>query len=126
MKKVDWGIVLFDTIYIGDGEIPACILLTLRLVQGETVAYTNVWTAVIDYPGEYELSWYNVISFVAPKGNQLNYIIRFGNKKIAYIQDEKSLDNDEVSDMDIWYVTQSQLKDVIDRRELGWDVKIVE
>jgi len=56
---------------------------------------------------------------VAPKGNQLNYIIRFGNKKIAYIQDEKSLDNDEVSDMDIWYVTQPQLKDVIDRRELG-------
>lgn len=126
MKKVDNGIVLFDSIYIGDGEIPSGILLTLRLLQGETVVYNKGEQLIIDYPGEYELSGYKVVAVVAPKSDKLNYIIRFSNKKIAYIQDVKSFDHDEISDMDIWYVINPEMKDIIERRELGWDVVIVE
>ena len=126
MKKIDWGIVLFDSIFIGEGEIPSWVLLTLRLEQGEAVIYKSSPTLVVDYPGQYELSGYNVIAVVAPKSTKLNYLIRFSNKRVAYIQDVKSLDDDEISDMDTWYVTQSDLKDVIERRELWGEIQIVE
>ena len=126
MKKIDWGIVLFDSIFIGEGEIPAWVLLTLRLEQGETVIYQWSETLTIDYPGQYELSGYNIVAVVAPKSTKLNYIIRFANTKIAYIQDVKSLDDDDISDMNTWYVTHAELKDVIERRELWGEVQILE
>lgn len=126
MKKIDWGIVLFDSIFIGEWEIPSWVLLTLRLEQGEAVLYQWSKALTIDYPGQYELSGYNIVAVVAPKSTKLNYIIRFANSKIAYIQDVKSLDDDDISDMDTWYVTHAELKDVIERRELWGDVQILE
>ena len=126
MKKNDSGIILFDTIYIGDGDIPAWALLTLRLIQWDSVIYNPTDDLMIEYPGEYELAGYNVIAFTATNSEKLNYMIRFSNKRVAYIQDAKALEHDEVADMDIWYVTTSELKDVIERRELWWDVQIVE
>lgn len=118
MKKIDSGVILFDTIYIGDGETPAGTLLTLKLSQGESVIYHKKDSLTIEYPGEYELAGYNVIAFTASKSTQLNYMIRFANKRVAYIQDPKSLEHDEIADMDIWYVINAELKDIIERREL--------
>lgn len=126
MKKIDWGIILFDSIFIGEGDVPSGVLLTLRLEQGESVIYQWATSLVVDYPGQYELSGYNIVAVVAPKDTKLNYLIRFANKRVAYIQDAKALDDDEISDMDTWYVTHDDIKDVIERRELWWDVQIVE
>lgn len=126
MKKVDNGIILFDTIYIGDGETPSWVLLTLRLEQGESVVYHKSEKLMVEYPGEYELSGYNVIAITPPKSTKLNYVIRFSNKKIAYIQDKKAFEHDDISDMDVWYVSDAEMKDIIERRELWWDVQIVE
>lgn len=125
MKHVDWWVLLFDTIYIGDGNTPDGSLLTLRLEQWASVVYTKSDVQIVEYPWEYELSGYNIVAITVPKSMKLNYVIRFSNKKIAYIQDKKAFDHDEISDMDIWYVIDSEMKDIIERRELGWDVEIV-
>lgn len=126
MQKLEHGIVLFDTIFIGQGETPAGVVLTLRTEQGPSVIYEKSSHPTVDYPGEYELAGYNIVAFTAPKSTTLNYIIRFANKRVAYIQDPKSLEHDEVVDMDTWYVINTELKDIIERRELGGAVQIVE
>jgi hypothetical protein len=73
---------------------------------------------IVNYPGEYELLGYNIIAFCTQNQSSLNYIIRFGNKKVAYIQHANALDDDMLTDMNTWFVSQASLKDAIERREL--------
>ena len=79
----------------------------------------------INYPGEYEINGYNIQAIITPKSETLNYIIRFGNKKVAFIQDEKALDSDEVGNMNTRYVVSSTIQDAIERRELEGEVILV-
>lgn len=125
MKKVDDGFVLFETIYVGVGEKPQNTDLVLRLDQGQDVVYDKE-SMIVDYPGEYELAGYNIVSFCTKNAKTLNYILRFGDKKVAYIQHTDALDDDLLSDMDTWFVANASIKDAIERRELLWDVLILE
>ncbi len=125
MKKTDDWYILFDTIYIGGGIRPQNVDLTLRLTQWADVIYSKE-LMIIDYPGEYELAWYNIACFRTANQNSLNYVIRFGNKKVSYIQHVDALDDDALTDMDTWFVANSSLKEAIERRELWWEVVILE
>ena len=125
MNKVDGGIVLFDTMYIGSGEVPHGLDFVLRLQQGEDMVYHNHDLTVIDYPGEYEIGGYLIFAFTTKKDTALHYIIRFGNKKVAYLQNEKALDHDEITDMTTRYITEAGMEDAISRRELWGEVVFV-
>lgn len=125
ITKTEDGNILFDTIYIGQGPKPAKADLALRLEQWNAVIYSKE-SMIVDFPGEYELAWYNIIAFTTPNKTILNYIIRFWNKKVWYIQSVSALDDDMVADMDTWFVLNASIKDAIDRRELWWEVVIVE
>lgn len=120
---LDDGYIIADSIYIGDGQAPSSASLTLRLVQGPAVVYDKT-ASVIDYPGEYELSGYIVQSWVDATW-MMNYAIRYGQKKIFFVQSAQWLDNDVVTNGDIWYVTNTAMKDLIERRELEWDVVLL-
>lgn len=126
MQQVDGGIILFDTIYIGDGAIPSGVVLTLRKSQWKSVLYAKNDEKIIEYPGEYELSGYKVTALVFSKTNELNYVIRFSNKKIAFIQNKNILEEDDVSDMDTWYVVEKDMQELIERRDLWGVVQLVE
>lgn len=80
--------------------------------------YHKSQTHIIDYPGDYELAGYKINAFVAPGSKTMNYIIRFASSKVAYIQDPKAMDNDEINDMDTWFVVNEEIKNIIERREL--------
>lgn len=123
--RVDNGLMLFDAIYVGDGNAPASSLLVLRIEQGSPVVYHKTEIPTVEYPGEYELAGYNIIAFTAKNSSLLNYIIRFSNQKIAYIQDEKAFEHDEITDMDKRLVTTEEMKGIIERRELGGTVQII-
>ena len=125
ITKTDDGHLLFDTIYIGQWQKPKKADLALRLEQGNPVIYSKE-SMIVDFPGEYELAGYNIIVFITPNKNTLNYVIRFWNKKVAYIQEVSALDDDMLSDMDTWFVCNESLKEAIERRELWWDIVIVE
>lgn len=125
MKKTENGFILFDTIYIGEWEKPNNVDLALRLQQWSDVVYSKE-TMIVDYPGEYELLWYNIIAFRTKNQNTLNYLIRFGNKKVAYIQHTNALDDDMLSDMNTRFVVNPSIKDAIERRELWWEIVILE
>lgn len=125
MKKTDDGFILFDTIYIGTGEKPSNVDLALRLEQWSDVVYSKE-TMIVDYPGEYELAWYNIIAFRTQNKTSLNYVIRFGNKKVAYIQHANALDDDMLTDMNTRFVANASLKEAIERRELWWEIVILE
>ena len=125
ITKTDDGHLLFDTIYIGQWQKPKKADLALRLEQGNPVIYSKE-SMIVDFPGEYELAGYNIIVFITPNKNTLNYVIRFWNKKVAYIQEVSALDDDMLSDMDTWFVCNESLKEAIQRRELWWDIVIVE
>ncbi len=125
MKKTEDGYILFDTIYIGTGEKPDNVDLALRLEQWADVVYSKE-SMIVDYPGEYELLGYNIVAFRTQNQNSLNYVIRFGNKKVAYIQHANALDDDMLTDMNTRFVAQSALKEAIERRELSWEVIILE
>jgi hypothetical protein len=73
---------------------------------------------IVDYPGEYELAGYKITGFRTIHQNSLNYVIRFGNKKVSYIQHVDALDDDILTDMDTWFVANPSLKEAIERREL--------
>ena len=73
--------------------------------------------SVVDYPGEYELSGY-VVRAWSDKNDLMNYFIRYGQKKIFFIQSNEGLDKDIVTDAHIWYVMNNDMRDLIARREL--------
>jgi len=125
MKKTEDGYILFDTIYIGTGEKPNNVDLALRLEQWADVVYSKE-TMIVDYPGEYELLGYNIVAFRTQNKNSMNYVIRFANRKVAYIQHANALDDDMLTDMNTRFVANSSLQDAIERRELWWEIVILE
>lgn len=125
MKKTEDGYILFDTIYIGTGEKPQNVDLALRLEQWADVVYSEE-SMIVDYPGEYELLGYNIVAFRTQNQNSLNYVIRFGNRKVAYIQHANALDDDILTDMNTRFVANASLQEAIERRELWWEIVILE
>lgn len=125
VQQLDDGCVLFDTLYIGTGEVPHGIDIVLRYTKWPDMVYHKHDLMEINYPWEYEINGYNIQAIITPKSDTLNYIIRFGNKKVAFIQDEKALDSDEVGNMNTRYVVWSTIQDAIERRELEGEVILV-
>lgn len=120
---LDNGCIIADSIYIGDGIAPSSATLTLRLQQWQSVMYDKTpW--IIDYPGEYELSWYIIWAWV-DKQWKMQYVIRHGQKKIALIQSPEWLEHDMITSMTIWYITNQSLQDAIEMRELEWEVVLL-
>ncbi len=120
---LDNGCIIADSIYIGDGIAPSSATLTLRLQQWQSVMYDKTpW--IIDYPGEYELSWYIIWAWV-DKQWKMQYVIRHGQKKIALIQSAEWLEHDMITSMTIWYITNQSLQDAIEMRELEWEVVLL-
>lgn len=126
MKQVDWGIVLFSTIYIGNGDAPAGTLLDLRINPGEPMNYYAKDNSKVDFPGEYELSWYRILALSKPNSMLLNYIISFQDNKVAFIQDKKILQEDDITDMDTRYITDETIGDAIEKWELEWEIVTIE
>lgn len=118
----DWFIIA-DSIYLGDGQAPDFIKLSLRLQQWSPVVYDKT-SGIIDYPGEYELSGY-IVQAWSDKKWLMNYCIRYGQKKLFFIQSAEGLDNDVVTNAQIRYVMNESMKDLIVRRELEGDVVLL-
>lgn len=122
--KFEDGYIIADSIYIGPGDAPKSAVLTLRTEKWPDVVYDKK-SFVIDYPGEYELAGYIVLAWVDWK-NQMQYSIRYDQKKIAFIQSAEGLDSDMITDMQTRFVTKESLKDLIAMRELEGTVMLLE
>lgn len=126
VQKINEGYVFFNSIYIWEQEKPSGALLTLRNVMGPSVAYDKDRENIVDYPGEYELSWYHILVLSDPSNDLLNYVISFQNKSAAYIQNKEVLDDEKLSDVDVRYITSSSLQDHIEKREFEWEIELLE
>lgn len=121
--KFEDGYIIADRIDIGPGDAPKFVV-TLRTEKWPDVVYDKK-PFVIDYPGEYELAGYIVLAWVDWK-NQMQYSIRYDQKKIAFIQSAEGLDSDMITDMQTRFVTKESLKDLIAMRELEGTVMLLE
>ncbi len=121
--KLDNGFIIADSIYIGTGQAPEFASLTLRLTQWSSVVYDKT-SAIIDYAGEYELSGY-IVQAWADRQGMMNYGIRYGQKKLFFIQSAEGLDNDIVTNAHTWYVMNDAMGDLITRRELEGEVVLL-
>lgn len=122
--SIDNGYVIADSVFIGNGVAPSSCAITLRLEQWESVVYDKT-SYIVDYPGEYELSGYVIHAWSDKTGN-MNYFIRYGQKKIFFIQNKKWLSSDYVTDADIWYILDESMKEVIMKRELEGEIVLLE
>lgn len=126
VQKLDTWYLFFSSIYIGDWDRPSWSLLSLRTHTADAVVYEKDRESIIDYPWEYELSWYHIFAFSNPWNDLLSYIISFKNNNIAFVQCKEILDDDRIADMDTWYVTSDSLRDQIEKRELEGEIQLLE
>lgn len=119
----DDGFIIAGSIFVGNGDYPSSASLILRLQQWDDVVYSTQ-KYIIDYPGEYELSWYIVLAWSDSQW-LMNYSIRYGNKKVAFIQSSEGLENDLLGKMDTWFVNKPSLIDLIAMRELEGEVVLL-
>lgn len=124
-QEVNQWYLFFDSIYIWEGERPSWALLTLKTHTSSAIVYDKDRESIIDYPGEYELSWYHIFAFSDPSNDLLSYAISFKNKNIAYIQCKNILDDERMVDMDTRYITSAGLQDHIEKREFEGDIEIL-
>lgn len=95
--------------------------VNLMTTQGEDMVYTGEKdtdkTFIIDYPGEYEKD--NVtIKVVADKGGALNYLLKYNNQIVAFVQSASALDDEDFTAAKYWLYADPFIAKTIDKMEL--------
>lgn len=88
---------------------------------GEDMRYKSLDYNLVDYPGEFDIKWINVQSFLG-KNDLLNYLIIYGNKRIALIQSPEILEN--TTDFAVaqeWIYTNDSVLAKLEQLEVEWE-----
>lgn len=95
--------------------------INLSKELGEDMRYKSLNHNLVDYPGEYDIKWINIQSFLG-KNNILNYLIIYGNKRIALIQSPDILEN--TADFAVaqeWIYTNDSVLAKLEQLEVEWE-----
>lgn len=95
--------------------------INLSKSLGEDMRYKNLDHNLVDYPGEYDIKWINIQSFLG-KNDLLNYLIIYGNKRIALIQSPEILEN--TTDFAVaqeWIYTNDSVLAKLEQLEVEWE-----
>ena len=86
--------------YLLEGRMYICFSkpdskhINLMTQKGSDMHYGQNDTFVIDYPGEYDKESIT-IKVVEDKGGALNYLLKYNNQAVAFIQSAAALDDED-------------------------------
>lgn len=86
----DW-FLLDNKLLFGTSE-PESKYINLAKTIGEDMRYQKIDYTLVDYPGEYDIKNITIQCFLG-KNDLLNYLIVYGNKRIALLQSPDILEN---------------------------------
>ncbi|MDD3262445.1 MAG: hypothetical protein PHR61_01240 [Candidatus Absconditabacteria bacterium] len=91
IKAVNDGYLLDNKLLFGASE-PENKYINLAKTIGEDMRYQKIDYSLVDYPGEYDIQDVTIQCFLG-KNNLLNYLIVYGNKRIALLQSPDILES---------------------------------
>jgi hypothetical protein len=77
----------------------------------------------VDFPGEYDIHGHAVIAYATEE--LLHYIISVDDKRYAIIQDAVVIQKEDFEHIDIWVVSDEDVKREIERQELEGEIKLM-
>lgn len=120
IQKHNDGYLLEGKFYICFSE-PHKSHINLMTKIGTDMHYTTekdkAMPFVIDYPGEYDKD--NVmIKVVEDKGGALNYLLKYNNQAVAFVQSAQALDDEDFTTARYWLYVDPFIAKTIDKMEL--------
>ena len=120
IQKHEDGYLLEGKFYITFGK-PNKNHINLMATKGEEMRYTgentNGLPFVIDYPGEYDKDEVS-IKVVEDKGGALNYLLKYNNQVVAFVQSAQALDDDDFTAANYRLYVDPFMAKTIDKMEL--------
>jgi hypothetical protein len=120
VQKHNDGYLLEGKFYICFGK-PHKSHINLMTTKGEDMQYAdaddkdNVF--VIDYPGEYDKDEV-AIKVVEDKGGALNYLLKYNNQVVAFVQSASALDDEDFTSAKYRLYVDPFIAKAIDKSEL--------
>ncbi len=120
IQKLNDGYLLEGLMYISFG-VTDKKYINLMATKGEDMTYADDKeknpTFIIDYPGEYDKD--NVmIKVVADNGGALNYLLKYNNQAVAFVQSVQALDDEDFTVAKYWLYVDPFIAKTIDKMEL--------
>jgi len=122
IQKHNDGYLMEGLMYICSSK-PDKKYVNLMVTKGEDMNYATEKEKekdepfIIDYPGEYDKD--NVtIKVVADKGGALNYLLKYNNQIVAFVQSASALDDEDFTAAKYWLYTDPFIAKTIDKMEL--------
>ncbi len=113
--------------YILEGKFYLCFsepeknYINLMLTKGEEMRYQNDENKddafTIDYPGEYDKDSVT-IKVVSDKGDSLNYLLKYNNQNVAFVQSAHALEDEDFATATHWMFVDPFISKTIDKMEL--------
>ena len=123
IQKHNDGYLLEGKFYICFSE-PHASHINLMTVKGEDMTYNDdskkQWPFVIDYPGEYDKDEVS-IKVVADKWGALNYLLKYNNQVVAFVQSTQALDDEDFTNAKYRLYVDPFIAKTVDTMELEWE-----
>lgn len=113
--------------YLLEGKFYICFSkphkshINLMTTKGEDMHYADDDKKneefVIDYPGEYDKDEV-AIKVVEDKGGALNYLLKYNNQVVAFVQSAQALDDEDFTAAKYWLYVDPFIAKTIDKMEL--------
>ncbi len=113
--------------YLLEGKLYICFSkpeknqINLMTTKGDDMRYADGDskddTFIIDYPGEYDKEEV-AIKVVADKGDALNYLLKYNNQVVAFVQSAQALDDEDFTNAKYWLYVDPFIAKTIDKMEL--------
>lgn len=120
IQKLNDGYLLEGLMYISFGKTDKKYI-NLMATKGEDMRYAmekeKDTPFIIDYPGEYDKD--NVmIKVVADKWGALNYLLKYNNQVVAFVQSVQALDDEDFTAAKYWLYVDPFIAKTIKKMEL--------
>lgn len=120
VQKHNDGYLLEGKFYICFGK-PHASHINLMTTKGDDMTYSDGKAKstgfVIDYPGEYDKDEVT-IKVVEDKGGALNYLLKYNNQVVAFVQSVTALDDEDFTSAKYWLYADPFIAKTIDKMEL--------
>ena len=120
IQKHNDGYLLEGIMYICFSK-PDNKYANLMTSKGEDMRYGDEGgkeaTFIIDYPGEYDKDGVT-IKVVEDKGGALNYLLKYNNQAVAFVQSAQALDDEDFTGAKYWLYVDPFISKTIDKMEL--------
>lgn len=120
VQKHEDGYLLEGKFYICFSK-PHKTHINLMTTKGNDMHYTSEDEKnapfVIDYPGEYDKDEVT-IKVVEDKGETLNYLLKYNNQTVAFVQSASALEDEDFTNAKYWLYVDPFIAKAIDKMEL--------